>query len=128
MLIRDYLLSVCSVLMLNNVASADDTPTGLIQTLSGKDASSWTGLQPYGVIIGGWAAAGINYNTANPSDRSNGPVSMTDRSGEFNLYQLDLFIEKAVTKASTWDVGGRFDYMFGTDTRYTQAQEIGIWA
>lgn len=125
MSLRNCLLSVCSVLILSNVASADDTPTGLIQTLSGKDASSWTGLQPYGVTIGGWAAAGINYNTANPSDRSNGPVSMTDRSGEFNLYQLDLFIEKAVTKASTWDVGGRFDYMFGTDTRYTQA--TGNW-
>jgi hypothetical protein len=50
---------------------------------------------------------------------------MTDRSGEFNLYQLDMFIEKAVTKASMWDVGGRFDFMFGTDTRYTQA--TGNW-
>jgi len=75
--------------------------------------------------LGGWAAAGINYNSANPNDRSNSPVSMTNRSGEFNLYQLDLFIEKAVTKASTWDVGGRFDFMFGTDCRYTQA--TGNW-
>lgn len=48
-------------------------------------------------------------------------MSMTDRNGELNLYQLDLFIEKAVTKGDSWDVGGRFDYMFGTDTRYTQA-------
>jgi hypothetical protein len=125
MSIRNCLLSVCSVLMLSNVASADGTPAGLIQTLSGKDTSSWTGLQPNGVNLGGWAAAGISHNTANPSDRSNGPVSMTDRSNEFNLYQLDLFIEKAVTKASAWDVGGRFDFMFGTDTKYTQA--TGNW-
>ncbi|MEC4748508.1 porin [Methylomicrobium sp. Wu6] len=95
------------------------------QALTGRDASSWTGLQKYGVNIGGWAAGGINYNINNPSDRSNGPVSMTDRNEEFHLYQLNLFIEKAVTKASTWDVGGRFDFMFGTDTRYTQA--TGHW-
>jgi hypothetical protein len=113
-------------MVLSFVASADDaTSAGLIAALSGEDASSWTGLQRYGINIGGWAAAGINYNTDSPSDRSNSPVSMTDRSGEFNLYQLDLFIEKAVTKASAWDVGGRFDFMFGTDARYTQA--TGNW-
>jgi hypothetical protein len=105
---------------------ADQTaPTGLIQTLSGKGASSWVGLQKYGINLGGWGTAGINYNSHNPSDRSNGPVSMTDRAGEFHLYQLNLFIEKAVTKGSTWDVGGRFDFMFGTDARYTQA--TGHW-
>ncbi len=121
------LIGACAFMVLNFPASADEAvPPGLlIQTLSGKDASSWTGLQPYGVNIGGWAAAGINYNTVNPIDHSNGPVSMTDRSGEFNLYQLDMFIEKTVTKASKWDVGGRFDFMFGTDTRYTQA--TGNW-
>jgi hypothetical protein len=125
MSLRNCLLSVCGVVILSILASADVSSTGLLSELSGKDAASWTGLQPYGVNLGGWAAAGINYNTANPSDRSNGPVSMTDRSGEFNLYQLDLFIEKTVTKASKWDVGGRFDFIFGTDTRYTQA--TGNW-
>lgn len=111
--------------MLNPVARADGTPTGLIAELSKKDAAGWTGLQQYGVTLGGWATSGINYNTNNPIDRSNGPVSMTDRAGEFHLYQLNLFIEKAVAKASAWDMGGRFDFMFGTDTRYTQA--TGHW-
>ncbi|WP_245549410.1 MULTISPECIES: porin [Methylomicrobium] len=110
---------------MNPVASADDTPTGLIAELSGKEASDWMGLRKYGVTVGGWAAAGINYNTDTPGDRSNGPVSMTDRSEEFNLYQLDLFVEKAVVKGTAWDVGGRFDFMFGTDTRYAQA--TGHW-
>ncbi|MGZ5560816.1 MAG: porin [Methylobacter sp.] len=120
------LIGFCGLMALNFAASADDaTPAGLIQTLSGQDASSWTGLQPYGLNLGGWAAGGINYNTANPSDRSNGLVSMTDRAGEFHLYQLNLFLEKAVIKSSSWDVGGRFDFMFGTDTRYTQA--TGHW-
>jgi len=111
-------------------ANADDTaPTGLIPALSGKDAAMWTHLQNYGLNVGGWAAAGINYNTDDPSDRSNGPVSMTDRSREFNLYQLDLFVEKTLVKDKGWDAGGRVDFMFGTDTRYTQATgdwDIGI--
>ena len=108
------------------VANADEAvQNGIISALTGKDATSWAGLQRYGLKIGGWSTAGINYNTDNAPDNSNGPMSMTDRSNEFNLYQLDLFIEKAVTKGENWDVGGRFDYMFGTDSRYTQA--TGNW-
>lgn len=101
------------------------TPSGFITRISGRDASTWTGLQRYGLSLGGWAAMGINYNTANPDDNNNGPISMTDRAGEFHLYQLNLFAEKAIVKGKSWDVGGRFDFMFGTDTRYTQA--TGHW-
>ncbi len=104
---------------------ADDAPGGLIADYTGKDVSAWAGLQGSGWTIGGWATAGINYNTDDPHDSSNGPLSMTDRNGELNLYQLDLFVEKAVTKGDSWDIGGRVDYMFGTDTRYTQA--AGTW-
>jgi len=119
------LLGACGFMVIT-LANADEaTPAGLISALTDRDTSSWTGLQKYGVNLGGWATAGINYNANHPSDRSNGPVSMTDRNEEFHLYQLNLFIEKAVTKASAWDVGGRFDFMFGTDTRYTQA--TGHW-
>jgi hypothetical protein len=52
--IQNGLLNICSVLILSNVASADDTPIGLIPSLSGKDTSSLGGVQPYGVAIGGW--------------------------------------------------------------------------
>ncbi|MDD5033265.1 MAG: porin [Methylococcaceae bacterium] len=120
------LFGACALMVLHFTASADDTAsTGLIAALTGRDASNWTRLQAYGVNLGGWATAGIHYNTDDPDDHNNGPVSMTDRSGEFHLYQLNLFIEKAVTKTANWDVGGRFDFMFGTDTRYTQAS--GHW-
>ena len=125
MCLRHCLLSVCAILTLNPLASAEDTPTGLITELSGKSASNWMGLQYDGVTFGGWATTGINHNIDNPADGSNGPVSMTDRNDEFHLYQLNLFIEKAITKSTHWDMGGRFDFMFGTDTRYTQA--TGHW-
>lgn len=119
------LLGACGVLIFATVVHADGAPTGVIAEFSGKDAATWGHLNRYGLSIGGWATSGINYNIDDPSDRSNGPMSMTDRNSEFNLYQLNLFIEKAVTKSQHWDVGGRFDFMFGTDTRYTQA--TGHW-
>jgi hypothetical protein len=123
------LLSVCGFMILNFAALAADAddaePAGLLASLSGKDASSWAGLQNLGLNLGGWATGGINYNTDDPTDSNNGPVSMTDRSGEFHLYQLNLFLEKTVVKDAAWDVGGRFDFMFGTDSRYTQA--TGHW-
>lgn len=120
-----YLLWVCGALIANPIASADNAPSGLLAELSGKDAAGLTHLNDYNLNLGGWATTGVNYNTANPSDRSNGPMSMTDRNSEFNLYQLNLFLEKAISKGQTWDVGGRFDFMFGTDTRYSQA--TGHW-
>ena len=37
------------------------------------------------------------------------------------MNQLNLFVEKAVNKGDKWDFGGRVDFMFGTDSRRTQA-------
>lgn len=120
-------LGLCGLIAINCPVSGDDTEAnGLVSQLTGKDANGWAGLQGSGWNFGGWATAGINYNTDDPHDSSNGPINMTDRNGELNLYQLDMFLEKAVNyKGDRWDVGGRLDYMFGTDTRYTQA--AGTW-
>jgi hypothetical protein len=103
----------------------DSAPSGIISEYTGKDATTWAGLAGSGWTIGGWGTAGINYNTDDPHDSSNGPMNMTDRNGELNLYQFNLFVEKAINKGANWDIGGRVDYMFGTDTRYTQA--AGTW-
>lgn len=120
-------VGVWGVLAVTFAANSDEAApaAGLIPALTGRNASNWAEIQRYGVNLGGWATAGFNYNASNPNDRNNGPVSMTDRTGEFNLYQLNLFLEKALVKSTDWDVGGRFDFMFGTDSRYTQAS--GHW-
>jgi hypothetical protein len=74
------------------------------------------------INVGGWANAGITYNANDPVDNFNGPVTFGDRSAEFQLNQLNLFIQKAVaTEGTNWDVGARFDVMFGTDAAFTQA-------
>ncbi|WP_054775035.1 porin, partial [Methylogaea oryzae] len=100
-------------------------PQGLLESLTGKDAAAWTGLDRFGLNAGGWAAAGFTYNSDSPASHNNGPVSFNYRSNEFHLYQLNLFVERQTQKGDDWDFGGRMDVMFGTDTPYTQA--TGHW-
>ena len=78
-----------------------------------------------GIEVGGWINAGITYNANNPANRFNGPVTFADRSKEFQLNQLNVFMQRAVaTEGKAWDFGGRFDLMFGTDAIYAQAYGI----
>ncbi len=79
-------------------------------------------IKDYGFTAGAWANAGVTYNATDPSDNYNGPVTFNDRSGEFQLNQLNAYIERAVaSEGNQWDVGVRFDVMFGTDAVFTQA-------
>lgn len=79
-------------------------------------------LKRFDVKVGAWANAGITYNATDPEDNYNGPVTFGDRSGEFQLNQLNLYIQKSVaTEGNGWDFGGRADVMFGTDAAFTQA-------
>jgi len=79
-------------------------------------------IKRYGFTVGAWANAGITYNATDPGSNYNGPVVFADRSGEFQLNQLNAYVQRAVaTEGSKWDIGGRADVMFGTDAPYTQA-------
>ncbi len=98
---------------------------GMIQSLTDYDINETKILKDNGVVVGGWANAGITYNAAAPDNNFNGPVTFADRSGEFQLNQLNLFIQRAVaTEGDAWDFGGRFDVMFGTDSIFTQAYGV----
>lgn len=101
---------------------------GMIKALSNYDINEAKILKDAGIVIGGWANAGITYNSVSPENNFNGPVTFADRSGEFQLNQLNLFVQRAVaTEGDAWDVGGRFDVMFGTDAIYTQAYGVGAY-
>jgi hypothetical protein len=107
---------------------------GFSQQPAAKDLSETTGLldwatdgaelQPlekdYGVKWGGWLDTGVSANMG--SSKWNGPVTFSDRSGELQMNQFYLYVERAVAaEGDDWDVGGRFDFMYGTDAFYTQA-------
>lgn len=88
---------------------------GMIEELT-KDSS---------IVVGAWANLGVTYNAENPKDNFNGPVTFDDRANEFQLNQLNAFIQRAVaTEGDAIDVGGRVDIMFGTDAFFTQAYGV----
>ncbi len=100
-------------------ALADDA--GMIESLSGHNINNSSFLQNNNISVGGWAAGGITYASHDAPSNSNSPISFNDRINEFQFNQLNLFVEKAVNKGNGWDFGGRVDFMFGTDSRKTQA-------
>ncbi len=95
----------------------------LLEAMGDPNESSF--MKDNNLKIGGWLNAGVTYNANNPSNNFNGPVTFGDRSAEPQINQLNLYIQKAVaTEGDDWDVGGRFDFMFGTDSIFTQAYGV----
>lgn len=75
-----------------------------------------------GIKVGGWINAGATYNANNPDNGYNGSVTFADRANRFQLNQFNIFLQRTVvTEGKSFDIGGRFDFMFGTDAIYTQA-------
>ncbi len=118
-----------ALLAFGNALSADESETatsGLYEALTGGNLAKLPVLKALDLTLGGWVSMGITYNNYSPGDHSNGTVTFNDRSSEFQLNQLNLFLERAVDKDSKrWSIGGRLDFMFGTDSRFTQAE--GNW-
>ena len=75
--------------------------TTLLEAAGDPNESSF--MKNNGLNIGGRSNAGITYNVASPANNFNGPVTFGDRSGEFQLNQLNLFIQRAVaTEGTSW--------------------------
>mgnify|MGYP000703969326 CR=1 FL=1 len=107
--------SVLSTLLLTSsfYVSAD---MGMIESFSGVNVNETAPLQDLGFEVGMWASAGVTYASHNRSDHNNAPLSFNDRNNEMLLNQLNFYIEKAVnTEGGKWDIGGRADFMYGTD-------------
>lgn len=104
------------------VGLAVNSHAGAIADLTGYDANETSLFKNNGIVVGGWANAGITYNASNPANGFNGPVTFSDRDSEVQLNQLNLFVQRAVaTEGDSWDFGARADVMFGSDAIFTQA-------
>lgn len=80
---------------------------------------------PLGIRWEGWIAQGVTLNTRSPRNRSNSPVTFNDGSNEYQMNQLYLVAERAV-RDDDWSVGGRVDFLYGTDHRYTMARGLEV--
>lgn len=73
-----------------------------------------------GITAGGWVSVGGYAN--DHGNASNGILGFNNVGDGFTMPQLWGFLEKAVdTGGCGWDLGGRVDYVFGTDGPDTQA-------
>ena len=82
-------------------------------------------LQERGITVGGWMEAGVYANTHGAE--FNGPLGLENLTS-FNVNQLWIFAEKkAKSEDGDVDIGGRVDYVFGTDGPDTQAFGDQTW-
>lgn len=94
---------------------------GLLELTPEADPNRSRLFRQLRLTVDGWIDAGYTYNAAKPSDGFNGPVTFNDRSRTFLLNQLYLYLERPVNVQGTdWDLGGRADFVFGTDAAFTQ--------
>jgi hypothetical protein len=72
-----------------------------------------------------WLDQGATINTLSPRDRTNGPVTFNNRSNEYQLNQAYFRLKRDVnTECDVWDIGGRVDVLYGTDSIYTEARGL----
>ena len=114
------LIILLSVLSLTTSLAAN--AGNLIEAITGTDPNKLSYLQDQAISVGGWVSSGGTYSTNNPSNHNNAPISFNDRSGELQLNQLNLFLQKTIDlESKDWNVGGRMDFMYGADSHFTQA-------
>jgi hypothetical protein len=103
----------------------EEPAAGMIKDLTKYDVNDTKFLKNNGVVIGGWINGGGTYNTHNPNNGYNGPVTFSDQSNTVQMNQLNMYVARAVaTEGNKWDFGGRLDVMYGTDAIFTQAYGV----
>lgn len=94
---------------------------GLLQLAPSFDPNESEFFRQLRLTADGWIDAGYTYNAATPADGFNGPVTFNDRSRTLLLNQFYLYLERPVdVLGGAWDLGGRADFVFGTDAAFTQ--------
>lgn len=115
-------LAIASLCAAANAKSLSEATT-LLEAMGDPNESQL--MKNAGLKFGAWINGGITYNAASPDNNFNGPVTFGDRANEFQLNQLNLYIQRAVaTEGKAFDFGGRFDAMFGSDAIFTQAYGV----
>jgi len=110
-------------------ATGSKTPYDYTETSSSDPTEGWTLPQPgflarRRIRLGGWLDQGVSVVANQPADGYNGVVTFNDRDGEYQMNQLYFFLEReTATDCGGWDLGGRVDFLYGTDSRFTQAAD-----
>lgn len=118
-ILSSALLLACFQVSADEAAPEVSSDAGLVESLTGFNINEASFMKDSGFEFGMWASAGITGNTH--GDNTNAPVLFNDRVNEVLFNELNFYLERSVTQGDSWDFGGRMDFMFGTDARFTQA-------
>ncbi len=73
----------------------------------------------WGIVATGWIAQSYTQNFWSPRDRTNGPVTWTDRSNDYQLNEIYSILKRDVDNGGEgWDWGFRWDTQYGTSSRF----------
>lgn len=112
------LLAICST---GVYADGWQEASGLLAA-TGYDPNEIGFMKDHNLKFGGWLNTSISANMSGNGDGYNGPVTFNDRTGEFQVNQFYLYLQKAINvNGDSFDIGGRVDAMYGTDAIFTQA-------
>ncbi len=104
-------------------ASAEDwkDASGLMGA-AGIDPNEAKFMRDHNLKFGGWLETSISVSANSTHNGFNGPVTFQDRDSQLQLNQLNFYLQKAINvNSDSFDWGGRFDFMFGSDAIFTQA-------
>ena len=88
----------------------------------GADPNELKFFKDNNLKLGGWLETSVGANLNSTHDGFNGPVTFNDRTAEVQMNQLYFYLQKAVNvSGDSFDIGGRADFMYGTDAIFTQA-------
>jgi hypothetical protein len=104
-------------------ANADNwTEASGLLGAAGIDPNEAKFMKDHNLKLGGWLETSVGANLNATHDAYNGPVTFNDRTAEIQLNQLYFYLQKAVNvNGDSFDIGGRADFMYGTDAIFTQA-------
>ncbi len=105
------------------IGSAD----GVVEAVTGVDINETQFMKSLGLTAGGWVDFGYTHNFNNPRNNLNTPLTFNWRDDRVLLNQINVFVERAVDAGGdSWDIGGRVDFMYGSDSPFTQAVGLEI--
>lgn len=69
-----------------------------------------------------WISSGFTWNPEDPPSGLNTPLTFNDQANDYQLNQIYLAFGKRVAESgSLFDLGGRFDLLYGSDYFFTQS-------
>ena len=98
-----------------------DCGAGVGGGLCGFTLAGLLGMDDSPITIGGWTQIGYHDRNTPLSVARNDLLAFNDLPSQVNLHQQYLYLGKEADGSKGFDIGGRVDFLYGTDAQKTQA-------